>query len=149
SIGSQICSDVVNRGVAVWNGKDYVGTLVGDMVALDTMPGKPVWKVVAIADRSRPYTITAAPLVYKGKVIIGNSCADLGSRGYVDAYDAETGKLDWRFWIVPEGPNDKPENKAMEAALKTWQKDDVWKGKGGGNAWDSMAFDPKLNLVYV
>src|SRR5690606_29162647 len=103
----------------------------------------------AIADRSRPYTITGAPRVVKGKVIIGNSGADLGSRGYVDAYDAETGKLDWRFWIVPEGPNDKPENKAMEAALKTWQKDDVWKGKGGGNAWDSMAYDPKLNLVYV
>jgi PQQ-dependent dehydrogenase (methanol/ethanol family) len=86
------CCDVVNRGVAAWNGKVFVGTLDGRLIALDAATGKPVWETLTI-DRKVRYTITGAPRVVKGKVIIGNGGAEMGVRGYVSAYDAETGKL--------------------------------------------------------
>ncbi len=148
-LGNRVCCDVVNRGVAVWNGKVYFGTLDGRLMALDQKTGKPVWSTNTLVDPKRPYTITGAPRVVKGKVLIGSGGADLGSRGYLTAYDAETGKEAWHFWVVPKGPNAKPENKAMEAALKTWPKNDEWTDAGGGNPWDAMAYDPKLNLVYL
>ena len=101
--GPKACCDVVNRGVALYKDKVYVGTLDGRLIALDATSGEPVWEVVTV-DQSKPYTITGAPRVVEGKVIIGNGGAELGVRGYVSAYDAETGELVWRFYTVPGDP---------------------------------------------
>jgi alcohol dehydrogenase (cytochrome c)/quinohemoprotein ethanol dehydrogenase len=141
------CCDVVNRGVAVWEGKVFVGTLDGRLVALDAATGKPVWDVNTI-DRTQPYTITGAPRVVKGRVLIGNGGAELGVRGYVSAYDAATGKLDWRFYTVPGNPANGFENPAMEMAARTWSGE-WWFLGGGGTVWDSMAYDPGLDLLYI
>jgi quinohemoprotein ethanol dehydrogenase len=141
------CCDVVNRGVAVWEGRVFVGTLDGRLIALDAAAGKPVWETPTI-DRRFRYTITGAPRVIKGKVIIGNGGAEMGVRGYVSAYDAETGKLTWRFYTVPGDPSKPFENAALEKAAKTWTGE-WWKNGGGGTVWDSMAYDSKLDLLYI
>jgi PQQ-dependent dehydrogenase (methanol/ethanol family) len=138
---------VVNRGVAVWKGAVYVGTLDGRLVSIDAATGKKNWETLTI-DRSRPYTITGAPRIVKDKVVIGNGGAELGVRGYVTAYDAGTGKQAWRFFIVPGDPSKPFEHPEMEAAAKTWTGE-WWKVGGGGTAWDSMAYDPELDLLYV
>ena len=91
-----ICCDVVNRGVALYQGKVYVGTLDGRLIALDENSGAPVW-TVSTADSAKPYSITGAPRIAKGLVIIGNAGAENGVRGYISAYDAETGKMAWRI----------------------------------------------------
>ena len=146
--GKRACCDVVNRGVAVWKDKVYVGTLDGRLVAIDSASGKQVWEVDTLIDRERWYTITGAPRIAKGRVVIGNGGAEFPVRGYVTAYDAETGKLAWRFFTVPgsaEGPFEHPE---LEWAAKTWSKDSQW-GALGGTAWDSFAYDPELELLYV
>jgi quinohemoprotein ethanol dehydrogenase len=148
-IGRMLCCDIVNRGVAVHDGNVFFGTLDGRLISLDAKTGKPAWIVNTIDDPEYPYTITGAPRVIKGRVVIGNSGADRGVRGYVTAYDAKTGAEEWRFWVVPEGPNDPPENEDVAAALETWPDDPIWKGKGGGTAWDAMAFDPELDLLYI
>lgn len=144
--GVNACCDVVNRGVAVWQGKVYVGTLDGRLVALDAASGAPVWETLTI-DPKFPYTITGAPRVVKGKVLIGNGGAEYGVRGYISAYDAATGKMAWRFYTVPGDPLQAPENAAMEKAAKTWTGA---RGKlpAGGTVWDSMAYDPDLDIVY-
>ena len=144
------CCDVGNRGVAIWKGAVYVGTLDGRLVKLDAATGKPVWDISTI-DRSKAYTITGAPRIVKGLVIIGNGGAEYDARGYVSAYDAQSGKLRWRFYVVPGDPARPPENPAMATALKTWSrgKFEWWKMGGGGAPWDSMAFDPTLDLLYV
>jgi PQQ-dependent dehydrogenase (methanol/ethanol family) len=146
------CCDVVNRGVAVWKGAVYVGTLDGRLVKLDAKTGKPVWDINTI-DRSRPYTITGAPRVVKGMVLIGNGGAEYGVRGYLTAYDAQTGKQLWRFYVVPGNPAQPPENKAMADAMKTWStggtQNKWWEQGGGGTPWDSMAYDPDLDLIYL
>src|SRR5262249_48706435 len=113
--GPKACCDVVNRGVALYKGKVYVGTLDGRLIALDAATGKPVWSVVTV-DQSRPYTITGAPRVVAGKVLIGNGGAELGVRGYISAYDAETGALSWRFYTVPGDPSQPFESPALERA---------------------------------
>jgi quinohemoprotein ethanol dehydrogenase len=141
------CCDVVNRGVAVWKGKVFVGSLDGRLIALDAVTGKPVWETLTI-DRRFRYTITGAPRVIKGKVLIGNGGAELGVRGYISAYDAQTGKMAWRFYTVPGDPSKPFENAAMEKAAKTWTGE-WWKNGGGGTVWDSMAYDPKLDLLYI
>ena len=141
------CCDVVNRGVAVWKGKVYVGTLDGRLVALDAATGKEAWSVVTV-DQSKPYTITGAPRVVKGKVLIGNSGAEFNVRGYVTAYDAETGRQAWRFYTVPGDPSRAFENPAMETAAKTWTGE-WWKQGGGGTVWDAIVYDPELDLVYI
>src|SRR5690606_14317741 len=110
------CCDVVNRGAAVANGKVYVGTLDGRLVALDAKSGMPVWTVDTVTDRSKPYSITGAPRVVDGKVLIGNGGADRGVRGYLTAYDAESGAEIWRFWVVPKGPNGPHENEDVARA---------------------------------
>lgn len=148
-IGRRLCCDIVNRGVAVSNGKVYVGTLDGRLVALDAATGKPVWTISTVTNPDEPYSITGAPRVIKGHVLIGNGGADRGVRGYVTAYDAQTGKEDWRFWVTPQGPDAKPENDDVAAALKSWPKEKWWEGQGGGTPWDAMAYDPDLNLLYV
>ncbi|MDB5986848.1 MAG: PQQ-dependent dehydrogenase, methanol/ethanol family [Nevskia sp.] len=143
------CCDVANRGVAVWQGKVYVGAYDGRLIALDAKSGKKVWITDTVIDHDRSYTITGAPRVVKGKVIIGNGGAELGVRGYVSAFDAGSGKLVWRFYTVPGDPSKPPENKAMEMAQKTWFGDTYWKQGGGGTPWDSFAYDADLDLLYV
>ncbi|MBW2695985.1 MAG: PQQ-dependent dehydrogenase, methanol/ethanol family [Deltaproteobacteria bacterium] len=148
SKGRNACCDVVNRGVALWKGRVYVGTIDGRLIALDARTGKPVWEVMTV-DPTWPYTITGAPRVVKGKVVIGNGGAELGVRGYFGAYDAETGELVWRFYTVPassEGPHEHPE---LEMAAATWSKDSMWETGLGGTVWDGFAYDPDLDLLYA
>jgi len=148
--GYKGCCDVVNRGVALYKGKVFVGTYDGRLVALDAGTGKVVWLQDTIIDRTRSYTITGAPRVYKGKVIIGNGGAEYGVRGYVTAYDAETGEQKWRWFIVPGDPSKPFEDESMARAAKTWDPSGkYWEAGGGGTAWDTMTFDPVLNLMYV
>ncbi|MEQ8484307.1 MAG: PQQ-dependent dehydrogenase, methanol/ethanol family [Pseudomonadales bacterium] len=142
------CCDVVNRGVALWQGKVYVGTLDGRLVALDAGTGEPVWEVLTI-DRERPYTITGAPRIVKGKVVIGNGGAEYGVRGYVTAYDTETGEQAWRFYTVPGDPAKPFEGEHLEKAAGTWRGGRWWEVGGGGTVWDSMAYDPELDLLYL
>ncbi|HEY7616751.1 MAG TPA: PQQ-dependent dehydrogenase, methanol/ethanol family, partial [Terriglobales bacterium] len=141
------CCDVVNRGLAAWNGKVFLGTLDGRLVALDAATGKAIWEKLTI-DRNYRYSITGAPRVVKGKVIIGNGGAEMGVRGYVSAYDAETGNMVWRFYTVPGDPSKPFENPVLEKAAKTWTGE-WWKLGGGGTVWDSMVYDPELDLLYI
>jgi quinohemoprotein ethanol dehydrogenase len=149
--GRLACCDIVTRGLAAWKGKIYDATLDGRLIALDASTGKPVWSVLTV-NHAMDYTITGAPRVYDGKVVIGNGGAEHDVRGYVSAYDAETGKLDWRFYTVPGDPAKMPEGAAsdsvMPMAAKTWHGE-WWKTGGGGTAWDSFAYDPELHLVYI
>lgn len=142
-----LCCDAVNRGLAVWDGKVFVGTIDGRLIAIEAASGLVAWDVVTV-DQKKPYTITGAPRVVKGNVIIGNGGAEYGVRGYVSAYDAETGKLNWRFHTVPGNPEEGFENTAMQAAAQTWTGE-WWKYGGGGTVWDSMAYDPDLDLLYI
>ena len=148
--GVKACCDVVNRGVALWNGKVYVGALDGRLIALDAKTGKVVWTTQTF-DRSKSYAITGAPRVVKGKVIIGAGGAEYNMRGFVAAYDAETGKLAWRFYTVPGDPSKsdgQPSDKPLkQIAAKTWVGD-TWKLGGGGTVWDTIVYDPKLDLLY-
>ena len=146
------CCDVVNRGVAVWKGKVFVGTIDGRLIALDAATGKQVWSVVTV-DQSKPYTITMAPRVFKDKVVIGNSGAELGVRGFVSAYDTATGKLVWRFYTVPGNPADGPDGAISDEPLAkiarpTWNGE-WWKLGGGGTVWDSVVYDQELNQLLI
>jgi PQQ-dependent dehydrogenase (methanol/ethanol family) len=146
--GTFACCDVVNRGVAVWDGKVFVGTLDGRLVAIDAATGTLVWQTDTLVRRDVAYTITGAPRVVKGKVIIGNGGAEYGVRGYVSAYDAATGALAWRFYTVPGDPALGFESETLANAAKTWNGE-WWKLGGGGTVWDSMAYDPELDLLYI
>jgi PQQ-dependent dehydrogenase (methanol/ethanol family) len=141
------CCDVVNRGVAAWNGKLFLGTLDGRLVALDAATGKLSWETLTIDPNFR-YTITGAPRVVKGKVIIGNGGAEMSVRGYVSAYDADTGKMVWRFYTVPGDPSKPFESPILEKAAKTWTGQ-WWKFGGGGTVWDSIVYEPELDLLYI
>mgnify|MGYP003385400968 CR=1 FL=1 len=150
--GRKSCCDVVNRGVAVHEGNVFVGSLDGRLLALNAETGKLVWEknTVKNSDSDRAYTITGAPRVYRGKVIIGNGGAEFGVRGYITAYDAKTGKQEWRWYTVPGDPSKPFENDAMEQAAKTWDPSGkYWETGGGGTVWNSMVFDPELNLMYI
>lgn len=141
------CCDVVNRGMAAWGDKVYLGALDGRLIALDRETGDVAWSTVT-ADPEQRYSITGAPRVVDGKVIIGNGGGELGVRGYVSAYDAETGDMVWRFYTVPGNPADGFESQAMEMAADTWAGE-WWQIGGGGTVWDSMAYDPELDLLYI
>ncbi len=144
------CCDVVNRGVAVWKGKVYVASLDGWLVALDARSGRPLWRVDSIVDRKFNTTVDGAPHVAGDNILIGNAGADMGSRGYVSAYNAETGKLAWRFWAVPGDPRKSPdETPEVTFARKTWAKNTRWDLGGGGDPWDSIAYDPQAGLAYL
>jgi quinohemoprotein ethanol dehydrogenase len=145
--GAKACCDVVNRGVALYQGMVYVGVIDGRLVALDAVNGTPVWDVQT-TPVDQPYTITGAPRIADGKVIIGNGGAEYGVRGFVSAYDAMTGELVWRFYTVPGDPSLPFESAAMEAAAETWNGE-WWTLGGGGTVWDSIVYDPDEGIVYV
>lgn len=143
------CCGVVSRGVAAWNGKIIVATLDGRLVALDAASGEPVWETNTLID-GQPLSITGAPRMANGLVVIGNSGGDVGARGYITAYDAETGEKAWRFFIVPGEPgvaDGEASDPVMAMAAETWTGE-WWTMGGGGNAWDSIVYDPDLELVY-
>jgi len=150
SYNRRACCDVVNRGVSVWQGRVYVGTLDGHLVALDAATGQEIWRVDTIEDRARFYTITSPPIVAGDVVVIGNSGADFGVRGYVTAYELESGAQRWRFYTVPrDSAHGPPENAAMEHALETWGPETSWESGLGGTVWGEMTYDPELDLLYV
>ena len=153
AVGVKACCDVVNRGVAVYDGKVYVGVIDGRLEALDAKTGDVVWSKVTV-DQSKPYTITGAPRIVKGNVLIGNGGAELGVRGYLSAYDAETGDLSWRFYTVPN-PNKEPDGAVSDAvfaelANDTWGNDGAWTTDGGGGTvWDSIVYDVEIGRAHV
>jgi quinohemoprotein ethanol dehydrogenase len=142
------CCDVVNRGVAVWQGQVFVGALDGRLIALDAATGSVNWEKATI-DPALPYTITGAPRVINGKVLIGNGGAEFGVRGFIAAYDVESGERVWQFHTVPGDPSLGFENEAMKMAADTWTGKWWELGGGGGTVWDAMAYDPELDLLYV
>ena len=140
------CCDVVNRGLAAWNGKIYVASYDGRLIALDAHTGAVAWEVLTL-DHDKPVTSTGAPRVIKGKVVIGNAGGEFGVRGYLSAYDATSGKLLWRFYTIPGNPAAGFETPVMRTAARTWNGQ-WWELGGGGTVWDGIAYDPRLNLVY-
>jgi quinohemoprotein ethanol dehydrogenase len=148
--GYKGCCDVVNRGVALYQGKVFVAAYDGRLIALDAATGAKVWEKDTIINRKMSYTITGAPRVFKGKVIIGNGGAEFGVRGYITAYDANSGDQKWRWFVVPGDPAKPFEDESMAKAAKTWDPaGKYWEAGGGGTAWDTLTFDPDLNLMYV
>ena len=143
------CCDIVNRGVAVYNGKVYSASLDGRLFSLNAETGDKVWEVDTIIDRTRAYTITGAPRVAKGKVYIGNGGAEYGVRGYVTAYNSETGDQAWRFFTVPGNPAVGFEDPTQEMAAKTWKGTNWWEFGGGGTVWNSIVYDPDFNNIYL
>jgi quinohemoprotein ethanol dehydrogenase len=138
-----------NRGVALYEDKVYVGLADGRLVALDAETGQPVWSRQTTPYGVFEYNITGAPRVFGGKVIIGNGGAEYhGVRGFVTAYDAQTGEEAWRFYTVPGDPSEPFESPALEMAVETWAGT-WWEYGGGGTAWDSFSYDPEANLVYI
>ena len=136
------------RGIAYWNGKVITGTQDGRLIGIDARTGAQVWSAQTIRP-GETLSITGAPRVFGGKVIIGNGGADYGAvRGFVTAFDADTGKQLWRFYTVPGNPANGFENKAMEMAAKTW-KGERWKEGGGGTAWNAMTYDPEFDRIYI
>jgi quinohemoprotein ethanol dehydrogenase len=150
--GFNACCDVVNRGVALWKGRVYVGTIDGRLIALDAKTGKPAWSVQT-TDPKLPYTITGAPRIAKGMVLIGNGGAEYPVRGYLSAYDAATGALKWRFQMTPN-PTGAADGAASDPIMKTlaaptWSEGE-WKKMGGGaTPWDAITYDPKTDLIYT
>ena len=145
------CCDVVNRGLATWGDSLFLGTLDGRLVKLDRETGAVAWSKQT-TDPEQSYTVTGAPRIIDGKVLIGNGGAEFGVRGYIAAYDAGSGQELWRFYTVPEGTEDETSPEYLQAAAETWNTE-VLAGSdaigGGGTVWDSMAHDPDLNLLYI
>jgi quinohemoprotein ethanol dehydrogenase len=137
-----------SRGLAFWGDKVYTATYDGRLIAIDAATGSEVWSVMTV-DPTEPLFITGVPKVFKGKVVIGNGGTELGAvRGYLTAYDAETGKQVWRWWVVPGNPADGFENDAMAMAAETWTGE-WWKFGGGGTVWNGITYDPELDLLYI
>jgi quinohemoprotein ethanol dehydrogenase len=141
-----VCCDVVNRGVALYKGRVYVATLDGRLIALDAKTGAEVWDVQT-TPKDGSYAITAAPRIAKGRVLIGNAGSEYPVRGYVSAYDAQTGNLVWRTYTVPGDPSKGFESDAMKQAAVTWSGE-WWKAGGGGTVWDGLVYDPELEQIY-
>ena len=148
--GRYACCEPVARGLSAWKQKIIIGTLDGRLIALDAKTGVPQWTTQTF-EKNWPYSITGAPRVFDGKIVVGNGGGDLGVRAFVAAYDADTGKKLWKFYTVPGDPSKGPDGEAsdsvMPMATKTWTGE-WWKLGGGGSAWESIAYDPKLKLVY-
>jgi len=147
AVRGKICCGVVNRGVAIYQGKIIAPIIDGRLEALDAETGRPLWEA-RVGYSQDNYTLTMAPRIAKGKVIIGMAGAELLVRGQFAAFDAETGKLAWRFYTVPGDPSKPFENPALKKAAETWSGE-WWKLGGGGSVWDGMAYDPEADLFYV
>ena len=148
------CCDVVTRGLGYDNGKIFLNTLDGYSVAIDAASGKELWHA-KLADINKGETITMAPLVVKGKILIGNSGGEMGVRGWVTAVDENTGQIVWRAYHTgPDkdvliGPNFKPhypQNKGADLGVKSWPPDH-WK-IGGGTMWGWIQYDPQTNTIF-
>ena len=143
-----MCCGVVNRGVAIYEGAIFVGTMDGRLISVDAATGEQNWSA-ATFDPDTNYSITGAPRIANGKVVIGNGGAEFGgTRGFVTAYDAKTGEEVWRFYTVPGNPAEPFENPILEMAAETWTGE-WWKQGGGGTAWDAIVYDPEFNAVYI
>lgn len=144
---------LVNRGIAAWNGKIIMGTLDARLVAIDAKTGQEVWSVdtvpesLGLGDMAKMYSITMAPRVVKGKAVIGGSGGEFGVRGWIAAFDVETGKEAWRFWTVPGNPAQGFETPELERAAATWSGE-WWKDGGGGTVWDAAVYDPQTDLLF-
>src|SRR5881296_1068555 len=147
TVRPKICCGIVNRGLAIYQGKIIAPVIDGRLQALDAETGRPVWEA-RVAYPQDNYTITMAPRVAKGKVIVGVSGAEYPVRGFFAAYDANTGQLAWRFYTIPGDPSKPFENPALKKAAETWSGE-WWKLGGGGTVWDGMAYDPEADLIYV
>src|SRR5215471_10972305 len=147
AVRPKICCGVVNRGLALYQGKIIAPVIDGRLQALDAETGKVEWEA-HVAYPQDNFTITMAPRIAKGKVIIGVSGSEYPVRGFFAAYDANTGKLAWRFYTVPGDPSKPFENPALRKAAETWDGD-WWKLGGGGTVWDGMAYDPDEDLIYI
>jgi quinohemoprotein ethanol dehydrogenase len=147
AVQPKVCCGIVNRGVAIYEGNIISPVIDGRLVALNAETGKPVWEA-RIAYPQENYTITMAPRIAKGKVIIGVSGAEYPVRGFFEAHDAKTGQFAWRFYTVPGDPSKPPENEDIRRAAATWSTEGMKMG-GGGTVWDGMAYDPDANLFYV
>jgi len=148
------CCDVVNRGAAYYNGRIYYNTLDVQTVAVDANTGKEIWKT-KLGDINLGESITMAPIVVKGKVLVGDSGGEFGVRGWLTALDADTGKIAWRAYST--GPDKdvligfgfKPfyaQDRNRDLGVNTWQGDQ-WK-IGGGTVWGWISYDPNLDLIY-
>jgi quinohemoprotein ethanol dehydrogenase len=147
AVRPKICCGVVNRGIAIYQGKIIAPVIDGRLQALDAETGKPVWEA-RVAFPQDNYTVTMAPRIAKGKVIVGVSGAEYPVRGFFAAYDANTGQLAWRFYTIPGDPSKPFERPELKKAAETWSSD-WWKLGGGGTVWDGVAYDPDTNLVFV
>lgn len=146
---------LVNRGLAAYDGKIFMGMLDAQLVALDAATGEPVWTIdtvpesLGLGGMADQYSITMAPRVAKGKVFIGGSGGEFGARGWIAAYDVETGQEAWRFWTVPGSPEDGFEGEHLRLAAETWPADiKFWEQGGGGTVWDAAVYDPETDLLY-
>ena len=146
------CCEPVSRGLAMWRDRIVIATLDGRLIALEKRTGKPVWTTQTF-DHDMPYSITGAPRVFGDKVVVGQSGGDFGVRGFVAAYDAETGAKLWKFFLTPGNPANGPDGEASDGVMDwvraTWFGDNYWQLGGGANPWDSIAYDPELDLIYV
>jgi len=151
--GRYACCEPVARGLAMHGDKVIIATLDGRLIALDKATGQPTWTTQTF-DHAMPYSITGAPRVFGDKVVVGQSGGDLGVRGFVAAYDVNTGAKLWKFFLTPNDPANGPDHEASDPVMNwvraTWSETGLWKQLGGGaNPWDSIAYDPELDLVYV
>jgi PQQ-dependent dehydrogenase (methanol/ethanol family) len=147
AVRPELCCGVVNRGLALYQGLIIAPIVDGRLEALDAESGKVVWES-RVAFPQDHYTITMAPRMARGKVIVGVSGGEFPTRGFFDAYDAMTGRRVWRFYTVPGDPSKPFENAAMKKAAETWDEE-WWKRGGGGSVWDGIAYDDDLDLLYV
>ncbi len=149
-VNRTVCCDMANRGVAVARGKVYVATLDAQLYALDAKTGKVLWKADTVDDKKRGVNSTGAPEVAGNVVVIGNGGAEYDTRGYVSAFDLDSGKLIWRFHTVPRdpalGPQDHPD---LEKAVKTWDPKSRWDIGGGGTPWDAINYDAETGNVII
>jgi quinohemoprotein ethanol dehydrogenase len=149
AVTRKVCCGIVSRGLAVAGGRVFAASLDGRLFGLDAKTGAKLWEADTIVDHARGYTVTGAPYVAGGVVVIGNSGAELDARGYVSAYDLRTGALRWRFYTVPASPTGPFEHPELARAAKTWDPHSRWEVGLGGTVWDGMAYDPQLDLLYV
>ncbi len=147
AVRPRICCGIVNRGLALYQGKIIAPVIDGRLQALDAETGKVVWEA-RVAYPQENYTITMAPRIAKGKVIIGVAGGEYPVRGFFSAFDANTGQFAWKFYTIPGDPSKPFESEAMKKAAETWSGD-WWKLGGGGTVWDGMSYDPDANLIYI